>query len=190
MVYKDPHDDEYYKKKILKHLAKKECVRKQMYRALGAKIKAEQLTRVLESLQAENKISCRTLQYSNYPKAWGLIDHPEQVKERESRERYQRMWEAQQEKYRAAGREKQAREDWHECLTQFMVANGPDDVNELLLDVLRRLKRWNHGWLHSSPDLSIVRVEPYPSPLRRDWRINVSDRCRTMTFPSKLADKN
>lgn len=105
MVYKDPNDDEYYRKEILKLLRKKEYLRSQMYRALGAKIMAEQLTRVLESLHSENIISCRTLQHGNYPKAWGLVDHSEQVKDTESKER----WVRQQERYRAEAREISAR---------------------------------------------------------------------------------
>lgn len=151
MVYKDPHDDEYYKKEILKLLRKKELIRSQMYKALGAKIKAEQLTRVLEALSKEGKVSCRTLQRDNHPKAWGLIDHPEQVSDRESKKRWQEIWEREQEKYRAAAREKQAREDWQKYLTQVMVTNAPEDIYELVRDMLHRQRRSHRAWLHSSP---------------------------------------
>src|SRR6185503_12312450 len=90
MAYKDQHDDDYYKREILRLLAHQECIRSQMYKAFGRKVKAEQLTRVLDSLQEERKISFRHLSHSNKPKAWGLIDHPEQVKHRERQEAFRR----------------------------------------------------------------------------------------------------
>lgn len=153
MVYKDPHDDEYYKREILKLLRKKELIRSQMYKALGAKIKAEQLTRVLEALSKEGKISYRTLQRDNYPKAWGLVDHPEQVSDRESKKRWQEIWDRQQERYRAAAREKQAREDWHAFLTQMMVSYNPDEVYGLVCTALHRATERRRSWLHSTPTI-------------------------------------
>lgn len=150
MVYKDPHDDEYYKKEILKLLRKKELIRSQMYKALGAKIKAEQLTRVLEVLSTEGKISCRTLHRNNYPTAWGVVDHPEQVKVREFRERekqaqvhYHQLWLAEK-------RRQEAKKHWLDYLAEFMVENDPEVICELFLDRLCRY-RGKRAWLHSFP---------------------------------------
>lgn len=152
MSYKDPHDDDYYKKEILLLLADKECIRSQMYKAFGKKIKAEQLTRVLNSLQLEGKISFRHLSHGNKPKAWGLTDHPEQVKHRERQEAYRRWWN-ERIPYTTFAQEREARRKWLAYLYRVMVQNDPETVYELICSALFRATEPSRLWLHSAPVL-------------------------------------
>lgn len=152
MAYKDPHDDEYYKNEILRLLSDQECIRSQIYKALGAKIKAEQLTRVLESLQAEGKISFRHLQHSNHPKAWGMVDHPEQVKAREDQEQFRQRWQSCRDEFTTFAQEREAKRKWLAYLARAMVANDPEVVYELVCRVLMRAdSNYACTWRHSMP---------------------------------------
>lgn len=150
MSYKDPHDDDYYKKEVLRLLADKECIRSQMYKAFGKKIKAAQLTRVLDSLHQEGRISFRHLSHGNHPKAWGLIDHPEQLKYRGQQEVSRRWWN-ERTPYISFAEEREARRKWLAYLYRVMRQNDPETVYELVCSALFRATESRRFWFHSSP---------------------------------------
>ena len=161
-MYVDPHDDEYYKERLLKLLASQECIRAQIYKAFGAKIKAEQLSRILDSLKEQNIISSRRLGFvetghHNYPEAWGLYDHPKQIEARAYKEQRRLACVAAEEEFRAAQRAKLAKQHWHEFWDEAIVSNAPEDVyarlHRMLLraqkTTVRRKEQISEPWMHS-----------------------------------------
>ncbi len=161
-MYVDSHDDEYYRERLLKLLSNQECMRSQMYRAFGAKIKAEQLTRVLESLREEGKISSRRLQFvetGHYTQceAWGLFDHPKQIEDREEKQRKKQAEIDRAEAYWAAEYAKETKRHWRDFWDEALVLHSPEDVYAKLHRLLHRSQRspaWRKEqiikpWLHS-----------------------------------------
>lgn len=132
-----------------------------IYKAFGAKIKAEQLTRILDSLKSQNVISSRRLGFAetghhNYPEAWGLYDHPKQKKARAFKEERMLASIAAAEEFRAAQRAKLAKQHWHEFWDEAKVVNDPEDVYAKLHRLLRaqrtpvkRKEQISDPWRHS-----------------------------------------
>jgi hypothetical protein len=69
---------------ILKELQENECSKSALYKVTGARVKKEQMDRVLAKLQDDNQISSRKAQLTagNTRMVWGLARHPEQIKAR------------------------------------------------------------------------------------------------------------
>lgn len=141
MTKLDPYSDETYKARIYDLLSQKEHTRTEIIRALGAKIRADQLTRVLESLVTDGKISQRK-HYGNYGSTyaprWGLIDHPNQVAEREEEERRQLALQKVREGYLARARAEERKANWHSYKEDFMVQNDPKDFELLVRRIFSR----------------------------------------------------
>ena len=137
----DPYSDDTYKARIYALLTKKEHTRTEIIKALGAKIRADQLTRVLESLASEKRISKRK-HYGNYGSTyaprWGLINHPNQVAEREEEERRQIALQKVRDSYVARARAEARKADWHSYKEVFMAQNDPKDLDLLIQRIISR----------------------------------------------------
>ena len=143
MTKLDPYSDETYKARVYSLLSTKEHTRTEIIRALGAKIRADQLTRVLESLASEEKISQRK-HYGNYGATyaprWGLFDHPNQVAEREEEERREIALQKVRDGYIARARADERKASWHSYKESFMVQNDPEEINFLLQKIISRIQ--------------------------------------------------